>query len=115
MYMNRDTLPSEDEQFKQLAHFVRGMGSRPVTVRTLDIGGDKMALPLEDEFVPGPNPALGLRALRLSLRTPEILDTQLAAILRAGALGPIRILLPMATTPAEVTAVRSIWRVLPAA
>ncbi len=107
MYMNRETLPGEDEQFKMLARFVRGMGNRPVTVRTLDIGGDKMVMPLENEIVPGPNPALGLRALRLSLRTPELLDTQLAAMLRASALGSIRILLPMASTPSDVTTVRA--------
>jgi phosphotransferase system enzyme I (PtsI) len=106
LYMNRDDLPDEDEQFKALARFVRGMGSRPVTIRTLDIGGDKMALPLADEITPGPNPALGLRALRLSLRTPKILETQLAAILRASALGNIRILLPMATAVSEVVTVR---------
>lgn len=106
MYMNRETLPGEDEQFKLLTRFMRGMGSRPVTVRTLDIGGDKMVLPLGGKFAVGPNPALGLRALRLSLRTPEILDTQLAAMLRAGALGHIRILLPMASIPSEVITVR---------
>ena len=110
MYMNRPDLPDEDEQTKQLTKFVRAMGMRPVTIRTLDIGGDKMALPLAgamaDNWLPGPNPALGLRALRLSLRTPEILDTQLAAILRAGAAGRVRILLPMASTPSEVATVR---------
>ncbi|MCZ6604264.1 MAG: phosphoenolpyruvate--protein phosphotransferase [Alphaproteobacteria bacterium] len=106
MYLNRTDLPGEDEQFKQLARFVRAMGKAPVTIRTLDIGGDKMALGLSDALEPGPNPALGLRALRLSLRNPEILETQLAAILRAGALGTVRILLPMATNRAEVVTVR---------
>ena len=106
IFMNRPDLPSEDEQYKQLARFVRAMGARPVTIRTLDIGGDKMALSLGGDWEPGPNPALGLRALRLSLRSPELLDTQLAAILRAGALGKTRVLLPMATAPAEVVTVR---------
>jgi phosphotransferase system enzyme I (PtsI) len=70
------------------------------------VGGDKLAHALGDHVGAGQNPALGLRAIRLSLRQPDLLDAQLAAILRAGARGPVRILLPMSSSAAEVMAVR---------
>ncbi len=105
LFMNRDDVPGEDEQFEQLAQIMRGMNGKPVTVRTLDVGGEKLASALGD-LSPGPNPALGLRAIRLGLKRPELLDTQLAAILRAAALGPLRILVPMISTPDEMVAVR---------
>jgi phosphoenolpyruvate-protein phosphotransferase (PTS system enzyme I) len=82
------------------------MQGRPVTVRTLDVGGEKLASALGHLHPAGANPALGLRAIRLSLREPQLLETQLAAILRAAALGPVRILLPMISAPQEVAAVR---------
>jgi len=108
MFMNRDEVPTEEEQYAALAEIVKGMGQRPVTIRTLDVGGEKIAAALGQEFEPGPNPALGIRAVRLSLKQPELLEAQLAAILRAGAHGPVRILLPLVTAPSEVTEVRSI-------
>ncbi|HLI21780.1 MAG TPA: phosphoenolpyruvate--protein phosphotransferase [Stellaceae bacterium] len=107
LYMNREDLPDEDEQYEAYAGLVRGMDGKPVTIRTLDIGGDKMAgalakmLPAES-----PNPAMGLRAIRLSLRERKLLDVQLAAMLRAAALGPVRILLPMITTVTELQKTR---------
>jgi phosphotransferase system enzyme I (PtsI) len=104
IFMNRANLPSEEEQTAILSDLVTKLDGRVLTVRTLDAGGDKTA-PALGRFE-GPNPALGLRAIRLSLKRPEILDTQLAAILRAGALGPVRILLPMVCTVAELLAVR---------
>jgi phosphotransferase system enzyme I (PtsI) len=82
------------------------MKGRPVTVRTLDIGGEKLATSLGEQIGEALNPALGLRAIRLSLKEPQLLRPQLAAMLRAGAHGPLRILLPMITTPSEVRAVR---------
>lgn len=106
LYMNRDDLPSEEEQTAALSDVVKAMEGRPVTIRTLDVGGDKLAWSLRDRFDDVQNPALGLRAIRLSLREPELLDTQLRAVLRAGALGPVRILLPMVTRTREVVAVR---------
>ncbi len=106
MYMNRDDLPDEEEQYQALAEIVRAMEGRPVTVRTLDVGGEKLASSLGDQLGESQNPALGLRAIRLSLKEPKLLRTQLAAILRAGAHGPLRILLPMISTPGEVAAVR---------
>jgi phosphotransferase system enzyme I (PtsI) len=107
LYMNRDDLPDEDEQYEAYATLVRGMEGKPVTIRTLDIGGDKMAAPLA-KMLPSesPNPAMGLRAIRLSLRERKLLDTQLAAMLRASALGPVRILLPMITMVSELKLTR---------
>ncbi len=108
MFMNRDDMPDEDEQTKMLAGIVEGMEGRPVTIRTLDVGGEKLASALGNDITPGANPALGLRAIRLGLVRPEILETQLAAILRAATRGPVRILLPMITTVGEVREVRAI-------
>src|SRR6202012_597563 len=101
LYMNRADLPSEDEQYEILREIVERMSGRPVTVRTLDIGNDKLAPALKDHMVETANPALGLRAIRLSLRDRPLLDAQLGAILRAGAHGPGRILLPMVSQVAE--------------
>ncbi len=105
-FMNRHDLPSEEEQYRALRTLVVAMAGRPVTIRTLDVGGEKLATSLGDRFGESANPALGLRAIRLSLREPKLLETQLAAILRAGAHGPVRILLPMITSVSEIQAVR---------
>ena len=97
--MNREELPSEDEQYEFFASLVRGMEGRPVTLRTLDVGGDKLPAALAGYAASdSANPALGLRAIRLSLRERRLLDTQLAAMLRAAHHGPVRILLPMVST-----------------
>ncbi len=107
LFMNRDALPDEDEQYKMLRDIVRGMNGKPVTIRTLDIGNDKL-IGGEDGEAAAVNPALGLRAIRLSLKKPEMLETQLAAIMRAGAHGPVRILLPMIASSSEMKQVRGI-------
>jgi phosphotransferase system enzyme I (PtsI) len=107
LYMNRQDLPDEDEQFEAYRGLVRGMDGRPVTIRTLDVGGDKLAAPLADATGgEGANPALGLRAIRLSLKQRPLLDAQLGAVLRAGAEGPVRILLPMISSVLEIRKVR---------
>jgi phosphotransferase system enzyme I (PtsI) len=108
LFMNRNDVPDEDEQFAALAEIVRGMHGKPVTIRTLDVGGDKLASALGDRIAPSANPALGLRAIRLSLKHPDLLEPQLAAVLRAGALGKVRLLLPMIETVDEVKQVREI-------
>ena len=108
MYMNRDQPPSEDEQYRDLKAIVEAMGGRPVTVRTLDLGGDKLAGAMAGDIPQSANPALGVRAIRLSLRVLPLLEAQLAAILRAGAHGPVRILLPMIGNPGEVRKVREV-------
>src|SRR5581483_9753020 len=82
------------------------MAGRTVTIRTLDVGADKLGSAIEME--PGPNPALGLRAIRFSLHRRKLFLTQLAAILRAGAHGPVRILLPMVSSVEEIREVRRI-------
>lgn len=112
LYMNREDLPGVDEQVDAFVEVVRGMRGHPVTIRTLDIGGDKLAHTLGPHFDGVDNPALGLRAIRLSLRRKPLLNTQLEAILRAGAEGPVRILLPMVTSADQVRAVRKAMKVV---
>ncbi len=108
LFMNRDDLPGEEEQYRALREIVEGVGGRPVTVRTLDIGGEKLGSALGAPFDQAMNPALGLRAIRLSLTEPNLLETQLAATLRASAHGPLRILLPMISSVSEVHRVRAV-------
>jgi phosphotransferase system enzyme I (PtsI) len=107
LYMNREELPSEDEQYEFFASLVRGMDGRPVTLRTLDVGGDKLPAALAGYAASDTaNPALGLRAIRLSLRERRLLDAQLAAMLRAANHGPVRILLPLISTVSELQRTR---------
>jgi phosphotransferase system enzyme I (PtsI) len=108
LFMNRPDLPSEDEQYAALRHMVETLDGRPVTIRTLDVGGEKLATALGERIAESANPALGLRAIRLALKEPKLLETQLAAILRAGAHGPVRILLPMISSVGQVRAVRAV-------
>ena len=112
LFMNRDDLPDEDEQYRALAALIAGLGGRPITVRTLDIGGDKLAVSLDHHLGQPTNPALGLRAIRLSLKVRPLLETQLAAILRASAHGPLRILLPMISTTSEIRQVREVMAIV---
>jgi phosphotransferase system enzyme I (PtsI) len=107
LFLNRDTLPGEEEQFQAYAEIVREMAPHPVTIRTLDIGGDKCLseLCLSDEM----NPALGVRAIRLSLRQPEAFKAQLRAILRASAFGPVRLFFPMVSGVGEVRAAKALF------
>jgi phosphoenolpyruvate-protein phosphotransferase (PTS system enzyme I) len=106
LYMNRDDLPGEDEQYAAFAALVRGMDGKLVTIRTLDLGGEKIAPALANRTAAPDNPALGLRAIRLSLQDRRLLDPQLAAMLRAAAEGPLRILLPMISNAGEIRRVR---------
>jgi phosphoenolpyruvate-protein phosphotransferase (PTS system enzyme I) len=108
LYMNRDDLPDEEEQYKVLVELIEGLDGRPITARTLDVGADKLAYSLAAHLGGGINPALGLRAIRLSLRERSLLETQLAAMIRAGAHGPLRILLPMISTLIEIRQVREV-------
>ncbi len=108
LYMNRDDLPDEEEQYQAYKTLVRGMEGKPVTIRTLDVGGDKIAAPFAESLEgDGGNPALGLRAIRLSLKERKLLDAQHRGDpAGASAEGPVRILLPMVSTLAEVRGVR---------
>lgn len=94
LFMNRHDLPDEEEQFIAYRSAVEAMRGLPVTIRTIDIGADKLLNNDSEEFSCA-NPALGLRAIRWSLCEPQIFLTQLRALLRASAYGTVRILLPM--------------------
>lgn len=100
LFMDRDSLPTEEEQFQAYKAVAEAMGSQAVIVRTMDIGGDKdlpyMNLPKEE------NPFLGWRAIRIAMDRKEILHAQLRAILRASAFGKLRIMFPMIISVEEV-------------
>lgn len=104
LFLNRRTIPSEQDQYAVYASLARAMNGGSIAIRTFDVGGDKPStfvdLPHES------NPALGLRALRIGLREPGLLAAQVRAILRASVHGDVRLLLPMVTTLAEVRAVK---------
>ncbi|MCA1684536.1 MAG: phosphoenolpyruvate--protein phosphotransferase [Planctomycetia bacterium] len=107
LFLNGDGPPSEAEQFEAYAAVVRALEGRPVTIRTLDLGSDKLA----GYQTPGhtdANPALGLRSLRLSLRDPALFRVQLRAILRASALGDVRVMFPLVSTLGEFRQARSL-------
>ena len=108
LFLNRDSIPGEDEQYAHLANVVERMAGRTVTIRTLDAGNDKLPYSLGEHVGISANPAMGLRAIRLSLKFEKLLEDQLAAILRAGAHGRVRILLPMISTVSEVRQVRKV-------
>ena len=113
LFMNRETVPEEDTQADTYRTVVEAMNGDPVTIRVLDWGGEKEIEALSAAgIVPDyadPNPALGMRGIRLLLRRHELFETQLAAILRASAAGPVRVLLPMVTTVGEVRESREIY------
>jgi phosphotransferase system enzyme I (PtsI) len=105
LFLQGREVPDEDAQFRAYRDLVLGMTGRTVTIRTLDIGADKAdnsGLALRNE----PNPALGLRGVRLSMARTGLLETQLRAIARASGYGPVRILVPMVSGREEVIAVR---------
>ena len=102
LFMNRDELPGEDEQYEAYKSVAKAMAGRPVTIRTLDLGADKEARALAGSERQSTNPALGLRAIRYCLAEPQIFLTQLRAILRAAHHGNIRILIPMLAHVAEI-------------
>ena len=113
LFMNRETVPDENTQAEAYRSVVEAMAGDPVTIRVLDWGGEKDIEALQSEgIVPevaDANPALGLRGIRLLLRQTELFETQLAAILRASVAGPVRVMLPMVTTVAEVREAREIY------
>jgi phosphotransferase system enzyme I (PtsI) len=113
LFMNRETVPDEDTQAETYRSIVEAMGGDPVAIRVLDWGGEKDIEALSSAgIVPDvadTNPALGLRGIRLLLRHSELLEIQFAAILRAAIAGPVRVMLPMVTTVAEVRTAREIY------
>jgi phosphotransferase system enzyme I (PtsI) len=105
LFMNRPDFPGEEEQFQAYRKVIKNLG-RPITIRTLDIGGDKMLQDTGDELAS--SSPLGLRAVRYCLRSPDIFIVQLRAILRAAAYGPASILIPMLSNMSEVQQVLEI-------
>ena len=106
LYLDRPSLPTEEEQYLDAVEMVRAAAGRPVTFRTLDLGGDK--LPMGVRIPVGPNPALGMRGIRFSLERRDIFRTQLRALYRAAASGPLRILVPLVSSVSEMRQVRAI-------
>jgi phosphoenolpyruvate-protein phosphotransferase (PTS system enzyme I) len=105
LFMERDDLPSEDEQYEAYSAVARAFGEKPVIVRTLDVGGDK-DLPGVDQ-ANEENPFLGWRGIRMSLDTPRLFEPQLRAILRAAANGNIKVMFPMVADVEELEAAKS--------
>ncbi len=103
LFLNRDGLPDEEEQYRAYLQVAQEMRGLPVTIRTLDLGADKHLTGTTRESA---NPALGLRAIRLCLAEPQLFHTQLRAILRASAYGKVRILIPMLSSLAELRQAR---------
>lgn len=107
LYLGRDDLPSEEEQFLAYRQVLQAMGQKQVIIRTLDIGADKQAecFQLEREE----NPAMGYRAIRICLKQPELFKTQLRALLRAAVYGNLSIMYPMIISAEEV---RQVYRIV---
>lgn len=108
LFMNRTSMPSEEEQLAAYKTAVLAMSGRVVTIRTLDSGADKDVPALQASRARPANPALALRAIRLCLAEPEIFLTQVRAILRASAFGPVKVLVPLVSGPAEIIAAREL-------
>ena len=108
LFMNRQRPPGEEEQFQAYKNLVEALKGAPVTIRTLDLGADKQV----DGIKPGApittNPALGVRAVRLCLKEPELFVPQLRAILRASAYGPTKLMIPMLSNIQELFQVLSV-------
>ncbi len=107
IYLQRSSLPTEEEHFAVYSRLAREVAPHPVYIRTIDIGGDKSLpfLNIEKE----PNPALGLRAVRFSLKYRELFRTQVRAILRASALGNVRVTIPMVTEIEEIGEIKLLF------
>ncbi|HEY7713276.1 MAG TPA: phosphoenolpyruvate--protein phosphotransferase [Candidatus Binatia bacterium] len=106
-FLSHRDFPSEDEQFALYSRVVESMAGKPVTIRTLDIGADKYPSYMRS-VAAEPNPFLGWRSIRISLEVEEIFKTQLRAILRAGDLGRVRMLIPMISSLEEILKVKEI-------
>ena len=99
LYMNREELPAEEEHYQAYAQILLQMAPRPVIIRTLDLGGDKLPMGRRSHE---PNPALGLRAIRFTLKHPQLFRTQVRALLRASVHGELRLMLPMIAAVGEL-------------
>ncbi len=106
IYLERESLPTEEEQFRIYKSVAETMAGKKTIIRTLDIGADKQAAYLHLE--PEENPAMGLRAIRLCLSRPELFKTQLRALFRAAAFGDLAVMYPMITSVREVKRIRQV-------
>lgn len=108
LYMNRDSAPDEEEHYETYINVMDTLGGLPLTIRTLDLGGDKQVDGVGRQYgAQRANPALGLRAVRLCLKEPGLFVPQLRAIIRASAHGPVRMMIPMLTNTQEMQQVLS--------
>ena len=104
LYLDRPELPGEEEQFQDAVAVLTALGGRPATFRTLDLGGEK--LPLAVQVAGGANPGLGVRAIRFVRRRSDVFRTQIRALYRASALGPLRIMFPLVSGISELKEAR---------
>ncbi len=106
LFLGRDTMPGEGEQEAVYREMAEALGGRPMILRTLDVGGDKPLpyLPVPPEV----NPFLGLRGLRLGLERPDVLLTQLRAVLRVAADHPVKVMFPMVSSPEELHSAKAL-------
>lgn len=114
LFMNRPIFPGEDEQYETYLRVIRAMRDKPVTIRTMDLGGDKLpseealesiGVESDEEIL---NPALGRRAIRFCIDHPELFKTQLSAILRAACVGNVRIMIPLISRTSEIVYVKDL-------
>ena len=105
MFLDRKNVPSEEEHYRAYKQVLEAMGGRPVTIRTLDLGGDKV--PSKTKHEKEPNPAMGLRAIRYCLAHRELFRAQLRALLRASAHGSLRLMFPLISGLSELREARS--------
>ena len=108
LYLGSDHEPTEEEHYQAYCEVIRELGDRPIVIRTLDLGADKVPGDVAGFNGDCDNPALGLRSIRLSLRQTAQFKTQLRAILRAAVLGDVRIMFPLITTLLELRKARMI-------
>ena len=106
LYLRLDSWPSEEVQYEEYAAVIQQARGRPVTFRTLDLGGDKRLGDLADEA----NPFMGYRAVRLCLERPDVFRPQLRAIIRSAALGPVQVMFPMISGVEELRRAKEIFR-----
>lgn len=108
MFLGRKTPPSEEDHFQTYCHVLGEVGEREVTIRTFDLGGDKVFAAAGHNDLE-PNPALGMRAIRYCLAHPEVFEPQVAGLMRAAARGNVRVMLPMVSCVDEIDAAREVF------
>jgi len=106
LYLGADHEPTEADHFEAYLRVIRALGKRPITIRTLDLGADKLAFVSDADA--GRNPALGARSIRLCLQTPELFRPQVRALLRASALGALRVMFPLISSVDELRQAKAI-------